>query len=98
MNKRNRLVALTVALTFIFVTLFSACFIAVEVDHDCAGDDCPICCQISICENALRTVGIAASTVIYTGVSGIFILAVHSFAKKLSNNASLVTLKVKLSD
>ena len=43
------------------VMLSSAVYLAVEADHDCSGDDCAICRQISICENLLKSLGLAGA-------------------------------------
>ena len=45
----TRLLAAVIAV----VMLSSAIYLAVEADHDCSGDDCAICRQISICDNLL---------------------------------------------
>ena len=45
------------ALILLAAVLFSAFFLALEADHDCAGDDCPICACILLCEKTLRVVG-----------------------------------------
>ena len=98
MTKRNRLIASVLALTVVLVMLFSVCFVIAEADHDCIGEDCPICYQINICENALRSIGFVAIAVIFAGFLGLFVIAVPTLSKKQANNTSLVTLKVKLSN
>ncbi|MBQ6521108.1 MAG: hypothetical protein IJI14_20565 [Anaerolineaceae bacterium] len=34
--------------------LLSVCFIAAEADHDCSGEDCPICVFLTLCEQNIR--------------------------------------------
>ena len=34
--------------------LLSACFIAAEADHDCSGEDCPVCVFLTLCEQNIR--------------------------------------------
>ena len=41
-------------LMLLVFVLFSAFCIAAEADHDCCGEDCPICACIQMCENTLR--------------------------------------------
>ena len=48
------------------VMLSSAVYLAVEADHDCSGDDCAICRQISICENLLKSLGLAGAAAAIT--------------------------------
>ena len=43
-------------LMMLVILLFSAFFIAVEAEHDCCGEDCPVCVCIRQCENTLHGV------------------------------------------
>ena len=54
MTKKFRFMVRLLAVVLAVAMLSSAVYIAVKADHDCSGDDCAICRQISICEN-LRT-------------------------------------------
>ena len=98
MTKKDRLIALLMALTVIFALLFSACFVIAEADHDCIREDCPVCCQLSICESMLKSVGQTAVPLILAACIGFFTLSLPCPAKKVADHTSLVTLKVKLSD
>ena len=98
MSKKCRVVAILIAAAVLFVMLSSACYIAIEADHDCTGEDCPICYQISVCENTLKSLGQAVASVtlaIFIGVSAASLL---SFVKRSAVHTTLVSLKVKLSD
>lgn len=48
----------TVLLTLLLLisVLFSLYYIAMEADHDCAGEDCPICIFLALCEENIRTI------------------------------------------
>ena len=98
MIKRNRLITSALAMAVVFVMLVSVCLIALEADHDCHGEDCPICEQISLCENTIRLGGIAAATALFFGLTvgsiGLLLLS----ANESFNRHSLITLKVKHSD
>ena len=98
MTKRNRLIASALVLAVVFVMLFSVGFVIAEADHDCIGEDCPICYQINICKNTLRAVGLAAAAVIFAGFSGLFVVFLPALATKPAWNISLVSFKVKLSN
>lgn len=98
MSGKSRVLAILLAAAVLFVMLSSVLFIAIEADHDCAGDDCPICCQISVCEHTLKSVGQAVLVVILAASIGITMFSMPSFTKKPTYNASLVTLKVQLLD
>ena len=61
MTKKPCFMTRLLAAVLAVVMLFSAVYIAVEADHDCSGEDCAICRQISICENLLKTLGLAGA-------------------------------------
>ena len=98
MTKRNRRIALLFAMTLVFAVLFSVVFVVAEANHDCSGEDCPICCQMTVCENTLRAAGFAAAVVFFAARIREFVLSKPALAKKQAWNSSLVSLKVKLSD
>ena len=98
MSKIRRVLTVLLAAAVLFVMLFSAFYIAIEADHDCVGEDCPICFQISVCEHTLKSVGQTILVVILAGFIGIFLISLSAFTKKLAYNTSLVSLKVKLSN
>ena len=54
--KHKRTVAGVLGLLLLLAMLFSAFFITAETDHDCAGEDCPICACLQQCENTLHRI------------------------------------------
>ena len=52
--KTRRAIVIVISLLFIFILLFSHLFILAEADHDCSGEDCPICQIITIAEKTLQ--------------------------------------------
>lgn len=96
MIKRNRLIALVLALTFVFAMLISAFFVIVEADHDCTGEDCQICCQINVCENTLHSFGCVFAAVMVSVFLGILNFIIPVWLNKQEYNSSPVSLKVKL--
>lgn len=55
--KASKITAGIMGLMMLVIVLFSAFYIAVEVNHDCTGEECPVCACIQQCENTLRGVG-----------------------------------------
>ncbi|MBR2674214.1 MAG: hypothetical protein IKE52_01990 [Mogibacterium sp.] len=51
---RKRIIAAIIMTVFFLIVLLSSFFVAAEAEHDCSGDDCPICDYIHICENLLH--------------------------------------------
>ena len=60
--KAKRLTACIMSILIPVFVLVSAFFIAAETDHDCCGDDCPICACIHLCENTLEQIGSGVAT------------------------------------
>ena len=74
------------------VMLSSAVYLAVEADHDCSGDDCAICRQISICEGLAGAAAAISAAFTYTVCRAILPCA------EMNGTLTLVALKVKLSN
>ena len=58
-GRTEKRIGLAVAVALMAVVLFSALFRLFEADHDCAGDDCPICACLHQCDDLLRLFGAA---------------------------------------
>ena len=80
------------------VMLSSAVYIAVEANHDCSGDDCAICRQISICENLLKTLGLAGAAAAGTAALTYALCKAILPCTERLGTGTLVSLKVKLSN
>ena len=61
MTKKFRFMTGLLAIVLAFVMLSSVAYIAAEAGHDCTGADCAICHQIHVCENLLKSIGLAGS-------------------------------------
>ncbi len=63
---KNRIRILTgiMAIMMLFVVLLSSFYIASHVDHDCTGEDCPVCAFLQQCENSIRGMGNGINAVI----------------------------------
>ncbi|MBR1393023.1 MAG: hypothetical protein IJ561_04235 [Ruminococcus sp.] len=98
MKSTCRAAALLLALLFTALMLGAAAFTALHTDHDCTGDGCLVCEELSICE-ALLTAGgvvIAAAAAVHC-----FIRAARALRIAVRNAArsfTLISLKVMLLD
>ena len=61
MSKKPCFMTRLLAAVLAVVMLSSAVYLAVEANHDCSGEDCAICHQISVCENLLKSLGLAGA-------------------------------------
>lgn len=68
MTKFKRITALFVVFAFAFVLLASAAFIAHNADHDCVGEDCIICAQISFCNSVVRSLSLVVVAVYISAI------------------------------
>lgn len=98
MGKRKKIAAVLFIVTILFFILGSALFIAAEVDHDCVGEGCTICHQISICRNTLKNLSIAVSAAAFAAAFT-DIPCRGSFARTdCAQSDTPVSLKVKLTN
>ena len=98
MTKKFRFMTGLLAVVLAFVMLSSVAYIAAESDHDCTGVDCPICHQINICENLLKSIGLAGSAAAAAAAIRYVLCRILSSCTEAACAFTLVSLKVKLSD
>ena len=89
-----RLLAVVLAV----VMLSSAVYLAVEADHDCSGDDCAICHQIGVCENLLKSLGLAGAAAAISAAFTYTMCKAILPCAEMNGTLTLVALKVKLSN
>ena len=61
MNARKRGYALLLCVGLILALFVSSAFLIHEADHDCSGEDCPICRTIALTTALMRTLCLAAA-------------------------------------
>ncbi|MCR5060383.1 MAG: hypothetical protein K6A80_05035 [Saccharofermentans sp.] len=54
LSKHKKIMAGIMGILMLFIVLFSAFYIIAEADHDCDGEDCPVCTCIQQCVNTLH--------------------------------------------
>ena len=98
MTKKKRIIPLIVAVAVFFVMLYSALYIAAEANHDCVGENCPICYQISVCENTLKNLSLAVCAVAFAAAFTYTLCRSISACATAIPSYTLVSLKVKLTN
>ena len=95
---RKKILYVILACILILALVYPVVFIALESDHDCRGDDCPICFDIYLCCNVVKNLSFTAINIIIACliVSEIFDGFIYSDTVKIPRS-DLVALKVKLS-
>ncbi len=98
MTKKFRFMVRLLAVVLAVAMLSSAVYIAVKADHDCSGDDCAICRQISICENLLKSLGLAGAAAAISAAFAYTVCRAILPRAEMNGTLTLVALKVKLSN
>jgi hypothetical protein len=98
MRSGRRLFALALAVLVLLAVLFPAFYIALEADHDCAGEDCGICLSIRQCVSLLHRV-ISAAVVLCALMTALLLapLAVAAPAAGL-RQPTLTSRKIRLNN
>ena len=96
MTKHNRVALVVITLALIFVTLFSAFYIAENADHDCIGENCTICHQINLYENVLKALGIAFTVCGIADLTVVAYIGCVSVMSAATAQDTLISLKVEL--
>ncbi len=98
MNRKKKLLSGILCGIFAAVLVVSGALIATHLQHDCPGENCPVCAAIANWEQLLRGMALAAA------LGSVLLLTQRSsgisMAARFDGAAAhtLVTLKVKLSD
>ena len=98
MTKKPCFITHLLAAVLAVVMLFSAVYLAVEADHDCSGEDCAICHQIGVCENLLKSLGLAGAAAAVTAAFTYTMCKAILPCAETTDTLTLVALKVKLSN
>ena len=98
MTKKSRLITGLLAAVLAAVMLSSAVYIAVEANHNCSGEDCAICHQIGVCENLLKSLGLAGPAAAITAAFTYTMCKAILPCAETTDTLTLVALKVKLSN
>lgn len=98
MAKHKRIAAAFLAAAMLLVMLGSALFIVEESGHDCIGEGCSVCFQLSVCRNALKNLCLAVfAAAMAAGVP--YALSMGADTRQEPDSSyTLVTMKVKLSN
>ena len=95
-NKSRRLVSILIAAVFSIVVFGSLLFIIEHSAHDCSGEDCAVCMEIAACHNLSAFGTTSAAAIAVTAAIAIFAVLVIAAVRTISNNSTLISLKVEL--
>ena len=98
MTKKNRIVASILAVIAVVVMLSSSLFIIEPADHDCVGEDCPVCEQLYSCAQNLKNLSVALLVAASTVALAFSLCGDMKWLTPVFAPHTPVLLKVKLSN
>lgn len=93
---KKKITAILLAGMLAVVMFYSALYITVEANHNCEGENCPICYQINACRHNLKNI---TPAVCAAALAAVF---TYTFCRRIFSHTevvlrcTLVSLKVKL--
>lgn len=97
MNMYKRVLVFVLCLALLCIPLFSSLYIIGHINHECTGEDCPVCTQIEVSIhniNNSKTLYIAALFVLIVFVTTTLICPVWDVI--FHSSMTLISLKVEL--
>ena len=98
MKKHLRIAKILLAVLLLAAMLCPLIFITAEADHDCTGADCAICHQLQVCENLLKSIGLAGAAAAISAAFTYTVCRAILPCAEMNGTLTLVALKVKLSN
>ena len=96
MTNKKCLTVVILAAPILCALMTSLFVIMHEADHDCIGENCPVCAVIAVCQNTLKTLGGIVGAAALAFACFCFAASVIAFFLTISYNKTPVSLKVKL--
>ena len=94
-NDSNQILVAIMSAVMIISIIISVLFLVHETNHDCTGEDCPICAMMEIVSNNLESMGVGMAVVFAAVVFAAFVL--HILASDANEPTfSLVGASVRL--
>ncbi len=97
-SKKRRMTAGIIGSVMLVLVFFSAFYIAVEISHDCSGEDCPVCACMELCKNNLSRIGSGQLIRFLLSFKAILILFTVLNFLYIFSETSLVSFRIRLDD
>lgn len=98
MTAKKRILTAVTMFMIVFVVIYASFYIAYETEHECTGDDCPVCCQIEMYECTLKNIASAAAAAVLAVVFVYGSCVQVARCAEVISARTLVSLFVKLSN
>jgi len=96
--KKKSAFSVAICILYLFVIFASLFYIVEEVNHDCTGEDCPVCTNIQQAEQIIRN--LSTGMIVHAIVNRmpiIFVLVIAGLVLLVSRT-SLISQKVRLNN
>ncbi len=97
MKKYRTAIGLVIIIILILAALLSQLHFVAEADHDCSGEDCPVCKLILFAEQILKSFCFSISEIVLVGLCVHYVRKNDKINSFVENIITLITLRVKLS-
>ncbi|MBR2834857.1 MAG: hypothetical protein IKE43_03970 [Coriobacteriales bacterium] len=94
----NRITSTIMGLMLVALVLFSSFYLVAEANHDCSGEDCPICECIQQCIQTLQQIGEGAVSLTAAVIPAFACLILVFLPVTLLPQNTLVSNKVRLNN
>ena len=97
--KVNKIIAFMSCIALIIAIFSSSIFIKKNIKHNCSGEDCLICIEISQCKNNINILGYSPLQKFTLSIV-LFVFIIETIVRLMSFNdkPTLITWKVELLD
>ncbi len=96
MTAKRKITALILAAVILLAVAASLFIIIHEADHDCSGEDCPVCALIEACTDTIRSVSLLIAVAIIVSSAVLFAFSGIYLQKYFCIPQTPVSLKIKL--
>ena len=98
MTDRKQIRALLLCIGFVLVLAVSSAFLIHEADHDCCGEDCPICRTIAMTGMLMRALFVIASAWLLFSVPAVLSARRACAAARSDTSDTPVSRKIRMND
>ncbi len=95
---KERAAAGIICVMMLVMIILAAFFVAFETEHECTGEDCPVCDIIRLCENTLHQAADVSVPLSFAGIVIVLFLMRELSAGSDLPKVTLVSQKIRMDD
>ena len=97
-SRLRRITAWIAMMAVLFVMLLSFLYVSQHIDHDCTGEDCPICAEMMTCANNIRSIGALVVTIAVAFCLCLSVKKSMHYVTAVYSDCSLISQKVRMNN